>query len=295
MRRLYLEVGASVQAALLFRGHRWCSKTKTTTTTTSSSLGVNAEENDRSEKTTGTGTGTASSTKSSTTDVYTVMEKASAARGEIHELWLSTEATSDIEQRAQRVAELIEKYKLDPSTPREEDVSRGLGDAFDRLLLLCVPLGKDSAKSTEHLERLMHLAGRNGRELSVRTIQHLFARTDSFTEALAVFYAMRRCHVAMNMEAYYAMLYSLQRLEEEGWAQRFSEEYKEEGKLSEQAMDFVVKGINNALLPENKPWLGRVMFGDRDVPAQRRDGRDFDELSATWTQRYKEGSSIPSP
>ncbi|KAH9600300.1 hypothetical protein LSM04_002913 [Trypanosoma melophagium] len=293
MRRLCLEVGASVQTALLFRGHRWC----TTTTTTSSPIGstttttTTTEENDRGEKT----TGTASLGKSSTTDVYTVMEKASAARGEIHELWLSTEATSDVEQRTQRVAELIEKYELDPSTPREEDVSRGLGDAFDRLLLLCIPLSKSSANSTEHLERLMHLAGRNGRELSVRTIQHLFARTDSFTEALAIFYAMRRCHVAMNMEAYYAMLYSLQRLEEEGWAQRFSEEYKEEGKLSEQAMDFVVKGINNALLPENKPWLGRVMFGDRDVPAQRRDAHDFDELSATWTQRYKEGTSVPSP
>ncbi|CBH18167.1 hypothetical protein, conserved [Trypanosoma brucei gambiense DAL972] len=223
-------------------------------------------------------------------NAYAAMELAAEARREIHELWLSAETALEREKRVQQVAALIEKYKLDPSTPREADVSRGLGDAFDRLLLLCLPLGKTDAKGTDNLERLMHLAGRNGRELSVRTIQHLFARTDSFAEALAVFYTMRRCHVAMNMEAYYSMLYSLQRLEEEGWGQHFRNEYEENGAPSEQAMDFIVKGISNALLPENKPWLGRVMFQDRNVPDRRYDTRDFDELDTAWTQRYKSGT-----
>lgn len=271
MRRVCFSVGTFVHAALFYCGRRW--------NVTTADVSQNAE----------TTSASASSSAPFNVDAHSVMERASEARKEILELWLSTEAASDPEQRVRRVASIIEKYNLDPASPREKDVSRGLGDAFDRLLLLCVPLSSNTANGTDDLERLMHLSGRNGRKLSVRTIQHLFARTDSFTEALAVFYAMRRCHVAMNMEAYYAMLYSLQRLEEEGWAKRFREECEEQGRVSEQAMDFVLKGVNNALLPENKPWLGRVMFEDRDTPAQRRDAHDYDELGITWTQRYKDG------
>ncbi|EKF38383.1 hypothetical protein MOQ_001408 [Trypanosoma cruzi marinkellei] len=274
MRRFCFPVANFAQAALRHRGIRW----NTTMADDESHTGAKISAS--------------SSTPLEANDI-SVMERASEARREIHDLWISTETMLDAENRVRRVASLIERYKLDPSTPREYDVSRGLGDAFDRLLLLCLPLGKDFSKGTDDLERLMHLAGRNGREISVRTIQHLFARTDSFSEALAVFYAMRRCHVAMNMEAYYAMLYSLQRLEEEGWAQRFREECEEKGVVSEQAMDFVVRGVNNALLPENKPWLGRVMFGERDTPAQRSEARDYDELSAMWTERYRDGSAFP--
>nr|CCD17382.1 unnamed protein product [Trypanosoma congolense IL3000] len=176
-----------------------------------------------------TGAGPADSEAAGSPDMSAVMERAAEARKEIHELWLSMEEMGDRQGRLQQVKELVEKYKLVPSTPREEDVSRGLGDAYDRLLLLCLPLGKAGAHGTDVLESLMHLAGRNGRELSVRTIQHLFSWADSFAEALAVFFSMRRCHVAMNMEAYYAMLYSLQRLEEEGWAHHSHDEAKESG------------------------------------------------------------------
>ncbi|RNF01400.1 hypothetical protein TraAM80_07051 [Trypanosoma rangeli] len=276
MRRLCFQVGAFARTGL------HCPSLRLNTTATGNAPHVEANAS-------------TSSSAPSDGDAHDVMERAAEARREIHALWISTEAIPDPDKRVRCVAALIEKYNLDPATPREKDVSRGLGDAFDRLLLLCLPLGKDATKSTNDLELLMHLAGRNGRELSVRTIQHLFARTDSFSEALAVFYAMRRCHVAMNMEAYYAMLYSLQRLEEEGWAQRFREECEEQGRISEQAMDFVLKGVNNALLPENKPWLGRVMFGDRDIPAQRRGADDYDALSAMWTGRYRDNSAFPNP
>ncbi|RNF16304.1 uncharacterized protein Tco025E_05230 [Trypanosoma conorhini] len=277
MRRLRFPVAGFVQAGLRHRGLRWG------TTATGSEPHPEAEAS-------------ASPSAPLDGDAHSVMERASEARREIHALWTSTEAAADPQERVRGVASIIAKYNLDPATPREKDVSRGLGDAFDRLLLLCLPLGKAATNGTGDLELLMHLAGRNGRELSVRTIQHLFARTDSFSEALAVFYAMRRCHVAMNMEAYYAMLYSLQRLEEEGWAQRFREECEgQAGRVSEQAMDFVLRGVDNALLPENKPWLGRVMFGDRDTPAQRRTASDYDALSAMWTERYRDNAVFPNP
>lgn len=234
------------------------------------------------------------------------MELAAAARREIYELWdavsdqesqlLETSSSAGNEeqnnmhnQRTEQVRAIIEKYRLRPSTPREEDVSRGLGDAMDRLLLLCLPF--PASGDTEHFERVLQVAGRCGRELTVRTVQHMFARTRSFAEALGVFYAFRRCHIAMSMETYHAMLYSLQRLEEEGWAQRFHGEYMETNQLSEQALDFVLRGVDNQLLPENKPWLGRIMFAETDNAASQRQSKEsFDELGKLWVKRYKSGS-----
>lgn len=253
-----------------------------------------------------------------------VMERAAEARREIHDLWSHTAAAEEeqqqqsaaaasatppsteemhsaeaklAEERCAAVAVLLDKYALDASTPREEDVSRGLGDALDRLLLLCVPLAP--THSTDLLVRLMQVCARQGRQLSMRTIQHLFARTNSYAEALAVFYAMRRSNFAMSMEAYHAMLYSLQRLEEEGWAQRFHEEFvaTKGEEISEQALDFVLRGVDNQLLPENKPWLGRVMFAEvkDNAAAQRQSRASFDELGQLWVERYKSGSSAVPP
>ncbi|KPA85205.1 putative mitochondrial hypothetical protein [Leptomonas pyrrhocoris] len=255
----------------------------------------------------------------STADVAHVMERAAEARREIHDLWGHTGAVEEEQQasltsanppsteeaneaeakvteaRCAAVAALLEKYQLDPTTAREDDVSRGLGDALDRLLLLCVPLS--STHGTDLLLKLMQLCARQGRQLSMRTIQHLFARTNSYAEALAIFYAMRRSNFAMSMEAYHAMLYSLQRLEEEGWAQRFHEEYaaSEGQEISEQALDFVLRGVDNQLLPENKPWLGRIMFAEAkdNAAVQRQSRASFDEMDQLWVERYKSGSGAP--
>lgn len=244
-----------------------------------------------------------------------VMERAADARREIFQLWSRTAAAEEAaaqataslqpdtaaaeakaaEERCAAVAALLAKYAIDPTAPREEDVSRGLGDALDRLLLLCVPLA--SSNGTDTLVKLMQVSARQGRQLSMRTIQHLFARTSSYAEALAVFYAMRRSNFAMSMEAYHAMLYSLQRLEEEGWAAHFHEELvasKGEA-VSEQALDFVLRGVDNQLMPENKPWLGRVMFAEaKDNAATRRQSMaDFDAMGQLWVQRYKNGGTAP--
>ncbi|EPY33785.1 hypothetical protein STCU_01981 [Strigomonas culicis] len=100
----------------------------------------------------------------------------------------------------------------------------------------------------------------------------------------------------MSMETYHAMLYSLQRLEEEGWAQRLHAEFEAGGRttISERALDFVLRGVDSQLIPENKPWLGRVMFaeggGDR-AAAARQFASTFDQLGKLWVQRYKGESS----
>ena len=105
----------------------------------------------------------------------------------------------------------------DANLTRDDDVTRALGDALDRLLLLTVPLG-EGQEPVAAFETVLRCAGRAGRELSVRTIQQLLSRTENYGEAMALFYAMRKANVNMSMEAYYAILYSLQRLEEESGA-----------------------------------------------------------------------------
>lgn len=309
-----------------------------------------------------------------------VMERAACARREIFELWseLSEQEAgvgqgesgaslleAEEERRArrhrndmerhQKLLQLLDKFNMHATVPLEEDVSRGLGDALDRLILMCVPLAVPSRAESLHvskaeakhgqatesaersngggppssspapadnastvlLERVLRLASRQGRRLTVPLVQHLFARTRSYSESLAIVHVLRCTHFAMNMETYHAMLYSLQRLEEESWAERFREEYLEScaqveqeggeaadaepctGGLSEQALDFILRGVQSPLMPENKPWLGRIMYGNGEVAPE--DGyfassptsaketmKSWDEASRIWIERYKQ-------
>lgn len=308
--------------------------------------------------------GAASATDHAAEGPRDTMQKAAAARREIFDLWAqvgewesegvlpSTGATDHHHQRFKLLQAILDKYQLSVLTPLEEDVTRGLGDALDRLVLLCLPMippsnnteeGKKETDSAiqesspdeavpnvvsepmDVLERVLQLASRQGRRLSVRLVQHLFARTQNYAEALSVFHMLRRTHFAMNMETYHAMLYSLQRLEEEGWAQRFREEYLENtqqtanhaegqqedgGGVSEQAMEFILRGVQSPLMPENKPWLGRIMYengagGENHDEEETRVGeksastfpaavkqttQSWDELGSLWMKRYRKES-----
>eukprot|EP00331_Platyophrya_macrostoma_P032241 CAMPEP_0176446560 /NCGR_PEP_ID=MMETSP0127-20121128/24404_1 /TAXON_ID=938130 /ORGANISM="Platyophrya macrostoma, Strain WH" /LENGTH=284 /DNA_ID=CAMNT_0017832629 /DNA_START=71 /DNA_END=925 /DNA_ORIENTATION=+ len=216
-------------------------------------------------------------------------DRCAAARQAIHDLWMKSAAktSEDGDARSTQILALLQTFNISPSTPREEDIVRGLGEAFDRLLLLSVPFS--SKGDTVVLETLLACAGRQGREISVKTLQHLFARSGSYAEAIAIFHTMRKCNVAMNMEAYHAMIYSLQRLEEESWALKFADELEDKKSVSEQAMDFVLNGCDNQLIPESKPWLGRVMYkDDPNAPVKAFAGKEeFDALNAQWVNRYK--------
>ena len=147
----------------------------------------------------------------------------------------------------------------------------------------------DSPKSVEYFERMLAVAARNGTELSIRTIQHLFARCRKYSEALTVFHALRKAGVRMNMHAYYAMCFCLQRLEEESWAIKMREAIAESDEVSPQAVQFVLDGCPNQLLPENKPWLGRIVFADADPESATTKGAaaDFDAFGRKWTARYE--------
>lgn len=255
-----------------------------------------------------------------------LLARAAEARREIAALWTGRSATH--EERAASARALVDKYSILPETPRESDVAKALGESFDRLMLMLVPLGKkeDFTANAAYVEKLLGVAGKNGINISVKTVQHLFARSATYSEAIALFYAMRKGKVAMGMDGYYAMIFSLQRLEEESWGLRFreqllsssskapasqsrsqtltegsvgakeEEEEEERGKkrlvLSEQALDFIMNGCENQLMPENKPWVGRVMFADTELGPKRMSDQDFDAFGEAWVRRYKNGHPL---
>ena len=267
-------------------------------------------------------------------------ERAVNARRQLAELWSEQLGPIDADnakhmERAAKVRQIMDDAKLHPSqVSRDDDSTRALGDYFDRMLLMLVPLspGSDNA---QYFERALTLAAKNGFQLSIATVQHLFARTSNYAEALTIFHILRKCHVAMTMEAYYAMVYCLQRLEEESWGKRFYEDYKTavaektnegtgsrvaeteehdegepfattstgsdaqdgasgKGPITAAALDFIMNGCDNQLIPENKPWLGRVMFADTDFGNDSRSSeKDFDFFGSGWVERYKNGVQLP--
>ena len=233
-----------------------------------------------------------------------LFQRGASARGDIANVWQSASSGSlDAKKRVAAVQKILDTYSISATTDRMQDVTPALGEATDRLLLLTVPLVDNN---TDQLSTLLGVIARNGAPLSIRTVQHLFSRVATYPEAIAIFYAMRKKNVAMDMHAYHAMIYSLQRLEEESWAQRFADERKlsaaaaaatGEGApaasfVSEQAMDFIMNGTDNQLLPENKPWLGRMMFADCDEAlAKTQTNEAFDSQGSFWVDRYRNGEA----
>lgn len=224
------------------------------------------------------------------------LERSSAARAAINAAWKAqtkpvapiTAALSgnEVNRREPDAERLIDEFKLADSCPRDDDITLALGESFDRLLLLLVPF--NSVRTGEYLERLLAKAAASGHELSIRTVQHLFARVNNYPEALAIFHAMRKSNVRMNTHAYYAMTFCLQRLEEESWALRHRQKLSETDELSPEAIQFILDGPPGQLMPENKPWLGRVVFADVDPESTVKNGprSDFDALGRQFHERY---------
>lgn len=220
------------------------------------------------------------------------LKRAADTRRHLNALWANASGLSQ-SQRAAEVRAAMDTAALSVDTPREEDVTRALGEGFDRLLLMLVPL---EPESQPYLERALSLAGRAGIELSLRTVQHLFARVASYSQAIQVFHTMRQCRVAMRVEAYHAMLFCLQRLEEESWCRRFNDDLRRTNNaVTSQALDFVVNGCENQLIPESKPWIGRVMFADTELGAKGTSDAEFDAMGAMWTQRFRDGVPVLAP
>ena len=237
-----------------------------------------------------------------------MLDRAAAVRRMVSEAW-SIPADADPSETRMRsyrrqsaeARKIVEEGGFALDAPRELDVVSAIGEAFDRLLIMQVPLpaaAREDRNSpgtihepTEHLQLLLTLAAKHGRAIPVRTIQHMFSRCEDYAEAISLFYAMRNGHITMNAEAYYAMIFSLQRLEEESWGLRYREAIRASSTtaspISEKAMDFIVHGCDNQLLPEAKPWIGRVMFKDTDTPSGRRVTEDFDVIGNQWAKRIK--------
>lgn len=211
-------------------------------------------------------------------------------RTAINQLWNSSLSHVD---RSAKVRQLMDEHRVSAATPRDDDVTLALGESYQRMVLMLAPIGED-ATNAEYIRRALDCAGKNDIQIPVRMVQHLFARCASYTEAISMFHTMRECRVAMGMDAYYAMVFCLQRLEEESWATRHREEVKaSSGRVTPQTVEFILHGCENQLLSESKPWLGRVMFADAEAGQQRSQNKDFDAMGSAWTSRYKSGHPLP--
>lgn len=225
--------------------------------------------------------------------------RAMEARREIIELWrthesLFSKGTVGATRVVARAQEIIDKYEISPKTQIEDDIVLALGENYERLIMMLAPA--DNLQS-EVFENTLSAGGRMGYRISIRCIQFIFARCQTYAQAIAIFYALRRANVRLNAQTYYAMIFCLQRLEEESWSHRFHEQlYNPDhvsggGQVTEQMMQFICTGTENQMLPENKPWLGRIMFAEEgDVPTGTRE--DYDALGKDWVQRYKNGAKV---
>ncbi len=82
---------------------------------------------------------------------------------------------------------------------------------------------------------------------------------------------------------------------------RFHEELAEKeaagdaAPLTSAALDYIARGCDNQLLPESKPWLGRVLFEKHEIPGANgaQTDYDFDLTGEKWIERYKNGVLLP--
>eukprot|EP00760_Papus_ankaliazontas_P034691 PhM_4_TR7398/c0_g1_i1/m.66479 len=227
------------------------------------------------------------------------LRRSADARHRIHTLWTSEDAA----RTPAAVTAIFKEFNISPKAPRESDVTRGLGEAAERLLILAVEAqGKAEAdrikggvngaeaaslRATGHVSDLLRLLAANGVEMDVRTIQHLFARCYNYVQALSLFDEFKKCGMVMNAHSYYVMVFCLQRLEEESWGRHFCAEREKTRRVTEEMYDFVLNGCEHQLIPESKPYLGRVMFADQEHVYP--DGRksDFDATGRAFRERFE--------
>ena len=198
--------------------------------------------------------------------------------------------------------ELFKSLEMDMKITRDEDITRGLGEAVDRLIVLLVKAVAHYLHEKEvnadvqcklsqeevfqAIPTMLQSIARNGLSLERRTIQQVFASCYNYGQALSIFEEIKICGMTIDASVYYIMIYCLQRLDEESWGRTFSNERCSMKDISLEAMKFVLHGAPNQLLPDNKPHLGRVMFSDAvDINSTKR-ACDFDASGKDWHKRW---------
>lgn len=222
------------------------------------------------------------------------LRRCAEGRRRINDLWTTTS------RDPYAIYKVMTELEIHPAVALERDVTRGLGEGLERLLVLAVE-GMSRAEedrlegrgghpdAMKYVSDVLKCAARNGIEFEIRTVQHVFARCYNYVQALALFDEIKRCGIAMHAHAYYAMVFCLQRLEEESWGRQFNAERKaNKDAITSEMMEFVLNGCENQLVPENKPYLGRVMFSDVPQVFANSKGTDFDATGKEFIKRYQQ-------
>ena len=247
------------------------------------------------------------------------LAKCAAGRRQINELWArSTEnglgkganfdasesECSEKHASPYKVFSLIKSLDIDPGKPIENDITRGLGEAVDRLLILAVKgvawhlyrqektvmaqpeLEAQAESPAQAIPMLLKCIARNGISLEHKTVQHMFANCYNYAQALSIFEEMKISGMTLDATVYYTMVFCLQRLDEESWGRTFYHERQSMQQTSNEALKFILHGVPNQLLPGNKPHLGRVMYADVPQVHPNGKGHDFDATGKSWGERY---------
>ena len=163
-----------------------------------------------------------------------------------------------------------------------------------RLETGCTPPDAEApqAGGGHYLRNLLRCVGRNGTPLELRTVQHLFARCFNYLQALALFDEIKLCGLSINVHVYYAMVFCLQRLEEESWGRQYYQERQRTQQTTEEMMNYCLTGVESQLIPENKAHLGRIMFADVPQVFPYGKSSDFDATGKEFRARF-EGKDLP--
>eukprot|EP00009_Paramoeba_aestuarina_P005616 CAMPEP_0201519978 /NCGR_PEP_ID=MMETSP0161_2-20130828/10395_1 /ASSEMBLY_ACC=CAM_ASM_000251 /TAXON_ID=180227 /ORGANISM="Neoparamoeba aestuarina, Strain SoJaBio B1-5/56/2" /LENGTH=220 /DNA_ID=CAMNT_0047918187 /DNA_START=358 /DNA_END=1020 /DNA_ORIENTATION=+ len=208
--------------------------------------------------------------------------------------------TENFHSLIRSVLDVIDSLALDPSSPIEDDISKGFGESLDRLLILTVKASGWCLQESAHgevgntvsnslstaLPKLLGCVSRHGIALDIKTVQHMFSSCYNYAQALTVFEEIKLCGMKMDSGVYYAMIYCLQKLDEESWGRTFHKERMATQKTSSAAMKFVLHGSDAQLLPENKPHIGRVMYADVHQAFPHGKSHDYDACGKEWDRSY---------
>eukprot|EP01060_Flectonema_neradi_P011551 TRINITY_DN18608_c0_g1_i1.p1 TRINITY_DN18608_c0_g1~~TRINITY_DN18608_c0_g1_i1.p1 ORF type:complete len:341 (+),score=61.70 TRINITY_DN18608_c0_g1_i1:38-1060(+) len=136
-----------------------------------------------------------------------------------------------------------------------DDVLRGQPVVlYEVLLLLC-------AEQQDWLNVFALLSEMGGRGVQFRTAvaASLFEFVQSTQQGIKVFVHLRESGVRMHINTYYALIRSLDKIEEREMADNLRIQLEGENEVTGEMIDFVVRGNKDAIHPETTPFVGHLL------------------------------------
>ena len=124
---------------------------------------------------------------------------------------------------------------------------------YEVLLMLC-------AEHQDWLNVFALLSEMGGRGIQFRTVvaASLFEFVQSTQQGIKVFVHLRESGVRIHINTYYALIRSLDKIEEKELADNFRVQLEGENEVTGEMIDFVVRGTKDTIHPETTPFVGHL-------------------------------------